>query len=224
MSFLLRLASRKELITNACIGGALGFIGDVVCQTVVEGKPVKDIDNKRLLAMSVFGTMYSGGVSTLVYNSYKYMLPRTLSATPFKFGISCSLVDNFVHVPVLYTPAFFVITGLVQGESPPKVMQNLNEGYMESISCCWKMWVPLQLFNFAVLPFHLRVPFMNLGCVFWNIWIDSIGQNAKLEADQQNRNTLLNVQRMTRGSNGLTIDKNSSKAASVTKKVAAMNV
>lgn len=35
----------------------------------------------------------------------------------YREGMASSALDNFVHVPVLYTPAFYVITELLQGFS-----------------------------------------------------------------------------------------------------------
>ena len=40
-----------------------------------------------------------------------------LSQQFYREGMASSALDNFVHVPVLYTPAFYVITELLQGFS-----------------------------------------------------------------------------------------------------------
>ena len=63
------------------------------------------------------GCFYNGNISIFIYGSYRKILPHRFIKTPFREGVSSSLVDNFVHVPFLYTPAFFVTTGMIQGMS-----------------------------------------------------------------------------------------------------------
>ena len=122
-----QLQSASPYTTNFFTGGFLGASGDVICQTFLSDSPDSPYDLQRLLAMSTFGAFYSGAFSTLVYRSYS-RLPAVLIDSKMKMGISCSLIDNFVHVPVLYTPAFYLVTGLMQGLTVEESTDTLRGG------------------------------------------------------------------------------------------------
>jgi protein Mpv17 len=151
----IRSMHERPWTTNMVTGGALGLIGDVICQRSLED--CEQLDWRRMGALGVFGLVYSGGVNFAVYNSFSRVLPATLQTTPLRYGVGCTALDNFVHVPFLYTPAFYLSTGLLQGASLGESVDTMAEGYWRSISTCWLMWVPLQAVNFAFVPAHLRV-------------------------------------------------------------------
>jgi hypothetical protein len=79
-----------------------------------------------------------------VYKSYSF-LPKPFLSTQLRTGLSCSLIDNFVHVPLLYTPAFYALTGLMQGRTMAEATETFNQGYLTSLTSCWMMWVPVQV-------------------------------------------------------------------------------
>ncbi|GMH72435.1 hypothetical protein TrRE_jg5552 [Triparma retinervis] len=109
-------------------------------------------DYQRCLSMMTFGGIYNGFINLYVYNLYSLYFPPLLRSTPALFGISATLVDNFLHVPLFYTPGFYYITGLVQGQRPREINATLGNGYLESMVTCWAVWVPVQYVNFALVP------------------------------------------------------------------------
>ena len=139
----LRSLHEWPLTTNMATGGALGLIGDVICQRSLED--CEQLDWRRMGSLGVFGLVYSGGMNFAVYNSFARVLPATLQSTPLRYGLGCTALDNFVHVPFLYTPAFYLSTGLLQGASLVESLDTMAEGYWLSVSTCWLIWVPLQV-------------------------------------------------------------------------------
>ena len=146
----------RPIRTNLLTGGSLGLAGDVICQLGVEQKD--ELDLQRLFALGCFGMFYSGGVNSAVYASYRHCLPHACLKTPLREGVSCSALDNFLHVPLLYTPAFFLSTSLLRGHSMDESYDSMMEGLVPSVHACWIMWIPLQTVTFSIVPRHLRAP------------------------------------------------------------------
>eukprot|EP00931_Biecheleriopsis_adriatica_P048494 TRINITY_DN28013_c0_g1_i1.p1 TRINITY_DN28013_c0_g1~~TRINITY_DN28013_c0_g1_i1.p1 ORF type:complete len:114 (-),score=10.55 TRINITY_DN28013_c0_g1_i1:290-631(-) len=113
------------------------------------------------------------------------MIPKSLLATPLRTGIGCMFIDQFLHTPFLYIPAFFLTAGLLQGWTFDKSIAVMREGFWMSLLSTWVMWVPLQTMNFSVVPQHYRVLVLCAGCLVWNIVNDYIAHNAaKTLADE----------------------------------------
>jgi len=147
----------------------LGFLGDVVCQVAVEKRVAADFDFKRCFAMTTFGAAYQGGICYMLYSYYRRILPVWAMKTPLREGLGSTFIDNFVHVPLLYTPVFFWLTGALRGFEQDEISKQMNGKYVESVKACWVMWVPLQMGNFSMVPPHLRVAVMQTGCLAWNV-------------------------------------------------------
>ena len=163
------LLSRPTLI-NFLSGGTLALAGDVVCQRYLEGtgpcgseSPPPQISWPRALSMTAFGSLYSGGVCVRVFALYPSLTPRIFETTAVRRGAWASFLDNFVHVPVLYTPGFYAITvavreyaggggggGVEGGELLGLIWKTLEEKYKETVVTCWAMWIPLQTVTFSV--------------------------------------------------------------------------
>lgn len=168
--------------TNFLTAGALGFLGDVICQMVVEGQD--KMDWKRCFAMSTFGCCYGGTVSYQIYTLYPRVLPKWFLAAPLRTGLGSSALDNFIHVPFLYTPVFYLWTEVAQGRTWDETYDTLVKCAMPSIHACWVMWIPYQTINFGFVPAHRQCVFMNAGCLLWNIILDYIANNTPDQAKE----------------------------------------
>lgn len=101
-----QLLKDRPGLTNTIAGFTLGFIGNQLAEWIMTAEP----DPSRTISVSVFQGFYGGNVGRRIYMSYAKFWPKALSTTVFRDGMTKSLFDNFVHVPVLYTPAFYIIT------------------------------------------------------------------------------------------------------------------
>ena len=63
-------AYRRALMSDVVSAAALGAVGDVICQVGAEGVSWKDVDKRRVIALTIFSSAYIG----------------KLSATPRAFG------------------------------------------------------------------------------------------------------------------------------------------
>ena len=109
---------------NIVTATTLGLLGDYMCQRLEwyakerhAGTGNSDSESRgsgedfaynswRGLAFSSFCFWYSGVVCTAIFNWYPRV--RMLNfCSPLKSGLAMSAFDNFVHVPLLYTPCYF---------------------------------------------------------------------------------------------------------------------
>mmetsp|Transcript_51162 Transcript_51162/g.94683 ORF Transcript_51162/g.94683 Transcript_51162/m.94683 type:complete len:139 (-) Transcript_51162:7-423(-) len=111
---------------NFVTAGLLGVAGDAFCQKVVEQQRW---DERRALSMAVFTSYYQGAICYQTYvNLYGWIIPETsrFGSTTFRRGLSKTLIDNFVHVPCFYTPAFYFTVGVLQGQNLAEVWTTLH--------------------------------------------------------------------------------------------------
>ena len=166
--------------TNCISGGFFGFLGDLICQKGVEG--TEDVDWRRNRAFITFCVWYQGGVDTIIYRWYDTVFRVGSSlpllgkhiTTPLRAGLAASCFDNFIHVPFAYTPAYFGTIGVMQGRSADDIHHSLTDSWALTCASCAVIWVPLQLFNFTVVPAQFRVLTVNVGCLLWNVVLDFI--------------------------------------------------
>eukprot|EP00397_Hematodinium_sp_SG-2012_P039204 GEMP01042771.1.p1 GENE.GEMP01042771.1~~GEMP01042771.1.p1 ORF type:complete len:145 (+),score=16.85 GEMP01042771.1:381-815(+) len=144
-----------------------------MCQKVVERN--EKVNWQRAGAFVFFCAYYQGGVMNYIYNWYSCTLTR-YAITSTQGGIITSLVDNFIHVPLLYIPSYYFTVGLLQGGDLESCWEKLRSDIIPTVCACWIVWLPLQALNFSVVPMHLRVAFVNVGCLAWNVILDSLSQ------------------------------------------------
>jgi protein Mpv17 len=180
-----KILKTKPIIVNTSIGFILGFTGDIICQIIEPTQPQSQSQSQsqsqpqsqRLLSITAFSGIYHGVVNPLIYKTYYKIIPKKIIKTQLQFGITCSLLDNFVHVPFLYTPSFFLSTSVLQNKSIDSGLELMKEKYIPSLTACWAMWIPLQIINFAYIPKHMRPTVVNIGCLVWTVAIDYISHN-----------------------------------------------
>mmetsp|Transcript_1894 Transcript_1894/g.3774 ORF Transcript_1894/g.3774 Transcript_1894/m.3774 type:complete len:197 (-) Transcript_1894:34-624(-) len=156
---------------NFVTAGILGTVSDAFCQKVVEGQKW---DARRALSLTLFTSVYQGAICYHAYvRLYGWLIPETsrFGSTPFKSGLSKTLIDNFIHVPFFYTPSFYFTVGLLQGQSISEVWTTLRTEFVATVLPCWLLWIPLQWFNFTVVPVRFRTICMNAGCLVWNCYL-----------------------------------------------------
>jgi hypothetical protein len=155
-------------------------------------------DYRRCLSMMTFGGLYNGFINLYVYNLYSRYFPSLLRSTPLRFGVAATLVDNFVHVPAFYTPGFYYITGVVQGQGWGEMNETLRNGYYDSTVSCWALWVPVQFCNFAFVPRKYRALVVCGVGLGWNVVLDVISHRAKGrggEGDKERRELKIRTHR-----------------------------
>lgn len=180
-------AARRPAATAVGIGGAK----NLTCDGLVQAATSDGFDARRAALFTTFGLVWVGGVQFALFNRlFPALLPglahqsRSVCAPGASRIIArlCALgrrstlraqavaaavaVDNCVHIPLFYLPAFYSMREFsIPSErelSPSEVIgrglrswqQNLRGDL--SVQAC--IFVPVQVLNFGLNPPHLRVP------------------------------------------------------------------
>ena len=98
----------------------------------------------------------------------------------FTHAIGCALVDN-VHNGAVYTPAFFLSVGMLQGESFEAAASTLRREWVETYAWCTAFWLPFTAFNFKVVPAAWRVRAMASANLVWCVGIDYLAHRGSRE-------------------------------------------
>jgi hypothetical protein len=162
------LLERRPWATNAATGLALGLAGDAFCQLTMEGVAPAEYDVPRTLVFSGFNTIYSSTVSVRVYSLYTTVLPARVLASPWRFGAASSLLDNLVHSPAIYLPAYYAWKGALGGQSVAEAAQTYRDQFVPVMRSLLVVWVPVQFCTFCFVPAPQRVAATLAANLVWN--------------------------------------------------------
>lgn len=59
-----------------------------------------------------------------------------------------TMFDQFIYVPTLYYPLYFVCTGLFQGRSVVESLRYYRDGFWGLCAASVLFWSPIQILNF----------------------------------------------------------------------------
>lgn len=180
------------LARDVATATALGLLGDVVCQGLVESQG--QFDQRRAASLALFNAAYIGGFLHVLYQTYspvaafiakKVGAPASVRmAGSAQHGLACALVDN-VHCGTIYIPAFFMAVGTLQGQSLHEAWQVLRSEWWTTYATCSGFWIPFMWANFKFAPAHRRVQVMCVGNLVWNVVIDYLAARGKRDFEDQ---------------------------------------
>lgn len=171
---------------------------DLLVQKVVENK--KEIDWKRNLAFCTFGCFYLGGVQYAIYVPlFSRMFPNAASFAAKSLRdkmkdakgqialLSQVFLDQCVHHPLLYFPAFYMTKEVVTSEGNPDFMKALSQykdNMIEDLKALWKIWVPATFVNFAIMPMWARIPTVAATSMIWTCILSAMRGGDIVHSDE----------------------------------------
>lgn len=109
---------------------------------------------------------------------------NTLQAPPTdsELALAKVAVNQFLIVPTVYMPIFFAVTGLLGGLDIPKSIARAESLYLPIMKRNYFYWLPVQFFQFLVLPVDLQIPFVSAASLVWTIILSTIASDATTPA------------------------------------------
>eukprot|EP00933_Yihiella_yeosuensis_P072705 TRINITY_DN81196_c0_g1_i1.p1 TRINITY_DN81196_c0_g1~~TRINITY_DN81196_c0_g1_i1.p1 ORF type:complete len:262 (+),score=27.92 TRINITY_DN81196_c0_g1_i1:50-835(+) len=160
---------QNPLATSIACGFFSTVAGDAVVQKFVQGK--KELDRRRTLTVALFGLGYIG---FLQHHLYAMFYPALLRFTGLNGKLSVGaqvFVDQCLYMPLAYFPAFAIMSEVHTNPASRSKVKDALQKWRGSIQkdCLksWSFWMPLQAFQFACCPMHLRIPFLCAGSFVW---------------------------------------------------------
>ena len=56
----------------------------------------------------------------------------------------------------------------------PRALASVADDWWPAVTANWKLWIPAQLVNFAIVPLHFQVLFANGVALVWNTYLSHI--------------------------------------------------
>ena len=159
-----------------------------MAQKLVEQR--ETVDWKRNMAFAAFGFFYLGGVQYAIYvpifgRIFPTIKPFTAKSIRDKMkdvrgmfeSTAQVFLDQCVHHPLMYFPAFYCTRELVVHSDKPDLMKCLREyrnNIKEDLLALWTIWVPATLFNFAFMPMWARIPTVATTSLVWSVILSTM--------------------------------------------------
>ena len=149
---------------------------DLFAQMGVEKKKWSEINWRRVVGFGAFGGIY---VAFFMYYLYVWLLTPLPTWLGLKGKLVCGiftmLVDQFIHTPFLYIPAYYLSCEWVKNKPNANLLADAYETWKREIKSTFKaalgVWLPAMTINFCVLPTHLMVPWINLVGLCWMVFL-----------------------------------------------------
>lgn len=157
--------------------GVLTVVGDCICQSVIEKKTFRETYNyQRTLNLLLIGTMISTPFCHIWYAKGAPAICKAVSNNqklyPF---ISMAVDQTLITATMLGT--FLFLTEYMKDFSVKEGVHNVRRKFKTAIVTNWKVWPPIILANFLLVPPHLRVLFVNTIGFFWGIYMSYFQYN-----------------------------------------------
>ncbi|KAL3906166.1 MAG: hypothetical protein SGARI_004123 [Bacillariaceae sp.] len=155
------------LPTKMMTGATLAVAGDAIAQS--QDKDTDD-DKQRAASFAVFDMAYRA----LQHFSFPIIVAachgQFLGALPGVGGafdasqlaaMEETLASQLGIVPFLYYPAFFALTGFMQGLTPSGAVSRAKENFIPLMKRNLLFWIPMQFIQFGYIQEDLQIPFLS---------------------------------------------------------------
>lgn len=172
----LRAASGRPLATAAATGATLWGTGDLSAQTLekkinADGVPAPAphentaFDTIRLTATMFFGSAIAGALAMYWYNYLDHLVGDVWKFRRGGAGFVAAKVgiEFAVWHPFTLT-AFWFFLGFAQGEGFSEIVTDFKKNFVPTLAAEYTLWTPIDILNFWLVPLHLQVLVVNLGC------------------------------------------------------------
>ncbi|GAV03520.1 hypothetical protein RvY_13929 [Ramazzottius varieornatus] len=152
---------KTQAITTIIFAG----LGNILAQTVVERRPLSDLDLPSLLKFTTISLCYTFPV----VRTWLWTLERVVK--PSKYApLKKVALDQFCFAPISLA-AFLCVMQFVEGNGWDGAKRNVEQNWWPVLMNNYKLWPAAQLINFYLVPFNQRILFGSAVSLLWNTYI-----------------------------------------------------
>lgn len=155
---------RTKMITAGLIFGT----ADAVCQHFLE--KTNQFNYRRLFNMIFYGTFISAPLAHLWYCKVASNICSKVTTSRKLLPWVSMAADQVLYTPISLS-AFLFMNEYLKDFKSLKALKNVREKFKDGMIANFKLWPPLVLINFALIPVQLRVLFINTFGFFWTIYL-----------------------------------------------------
>ena len=187
--------SAHPLPTKMLTGATLAVCGDAIAQRRANKNDASaSYDLPRAASFAVFDMAYRalqhfsfpilveqcrgqflGAMSTLLLASF---LPAS-DIQHAAASMEQTLGSQLLIVPLFYYPAFFTLTGIMQGLDGEGMIQRARDNFVPLMQRNLLFWIPVQFVQFGFVPTDLQIPFLSCAGLAWTFILSVAAGSAK---------------------------------------------
>jgi len=172
------------LPTKMMTGATLAVAGDAIAQ---QSSDDDEYDVRRASSFAMFDMSYRALqhvafpiiVATCHGQFLSSVLPHLHDSSNLAAAMEQTLASQLGIVPFLYYPAFFALTGAVQGLDAEGAMTRAKENFLPLMSRNLLFWIPVQFLQFAFVQEDLQIPFLSVCGLAWTFILSMSAGSAK---------------------------------------------
>jgi protein Mpv17 len=159
--------AQYPLPTKMATGATLAVAGDAIAQA----KNDEEYDVRRASSFGVFDMAYRAlqhaSFPLIVASFHGQFLSSFFSNPDLAAAMEQTLASQLGIVPFLYYPAFFALTGAVQGLNAEAAVTRAKENFLPLMKRNLMFWIPVQFIQFAFIQEDLQIPFLSVCGLAW---------------------------------------------------------
>jgi hypothetical protein len=172
LASLAAMGRRRPFALSLFTSTAKTLSADLMTQRFIEGR--EEVDLRRAGLFTVFGFYYLGGFQYWLYvrcfgrwfpNARRFgdhptVAARLADAAGLRDLIAQTAAGNFLHIPLVFLPAFYVtqeVTERGRDASPLAALARYRHNCWDDWISAWAIWIPGHALFFSV-PMWLRLP------------------------------------------------------------------
>jgi hypothetical protein len=179
-------------------GATLAVCGDAIAQSRDRDA---EYDTRRAASFAVFDMAYRSvqhfSFPIIVAHCHGQYL-GSLPAVGDSFDASQlaameqTLVSQLGIVPFLYYPAFFVLTGAIQGLTTSGAITRAKENFIPLMKRNLLFWIPVQFVQFGYVQEDLQIPFLSVCGLAWTFILSvAAGSTKNYTPDKEVQQTMM---------------------------------
>ena len=176
--------AEHPLVTKMMTGSVLAVCGDALAQSK-EDNP--EYDTKRAAGFAIFDSLYRALQHFSFPIIVAYCHGQTLGSVPLigdnfeassLAAMESTLASQLGIVPFLYYPAYFSITGTMQGLTASESFSRAQEKFLPLMQRNLLFWIPVQYIQFGFVPEDLQIPFLSVCGLCWTFILSIVAGRA----------------------------------------------
>lgn len=161
IAWYLALLEAYPVWTKAVTSALLTFVGDIICQVLIDKVP--SLDLKRVSLFTFLGLVLVGPT---LHFWYLY-LSKLVTITGASGAFVRLIIDQFIFAPAFI--GVFLSTLVTLEGRPSQVLPKLQQEWLSSVVANWQLWIPFQFLNFRFVPQQFQVLAANFIALVWNV-------------------------------------------------------
>ncbi|XP_019867108.1 protein Mpv17-like [Aethina tumida] len=167
-----KFTGKHLIVHNAIQTGLLMGCGDLIAQTVVEKKPLSDVDVTRTAKFFSFGIIFVGPTISTWYKflDKKFIAQAGQLVNKKHVLFKKVALDQFVFAPS-FIAVFLGVLNAAEGRNLSETRKEITNKYPDILTANYKLWPWVQLVNFYFVPLRHQVLVVQSVALLWNTYI-----------------------------------------------------